>query len=257
MLFSFFSGDFKLTPSSSSNYSLVSTMSSDSSSTNNTGGSTPILNKPFLTPSITRREKAPVEQPKSSTLGRDKSYPRSKSSQIRKKTSFGGFFKSKSKKKDFDELELPRPIRKFSTLPSTALDEFEQASLFIPIHICIGNGLKKWEHPAKLPLTYDLTVDKALSELLTKEGIPKSEHELYGLYEIPNCDSLSETPRVRSRSLAWGDNRAKRLDGGEKLIALHTLSKTSPAVERRFELRKNSSLLDNSNHEVSYSVLHL
>ena len=213
-----------------------------------------MLSKPFLTPNLTRRNNngpTTTGQAKFNTSGRDKSYSRSKSIQIRKKSSFGGFFKNKSKKKDSDDLEPPQQVRKYSTLPPPALDEYVHASLFIPIHICILNDLEKRNHPTKLPLTHDLTVDKALCDLLTMEGIPKDEHELYGLYEIPTCEStFSGTPRVRSRSLAWGDSKVKRLDGGEKLIALHTLSKTSPAVERRFELRRNSSLLSSSNHEV-------
>lgn len=153
----------------------------------------------------------------------------------------------KGKKKEFDdEFDVPNPIRKFSTLPPGPIEEYDQSNLFIPIHICINKATVKRGAISNLPLTHDLTVDKALTRLLLMQGIKQEDHGLYGLYQVPV--SKSETPNTsgtrteRAKMQAWGDDQAKRLDGRERLIALHTLSKSSPAVERRFELKKHSNV---------------
>ena len=252
--YSFFSSDYKSNPNSSSNYSLVSTMSSDSSSTNNTGGSTPMLNaaKPFLTPVTTRKRSlgSQLENKKASTLDQNKSYSKSKGTQLRKNISFGAIMRWKGKKKEFDDFEIPAPIRKFSTMPPGAtIDEYEHPNLFIPIHVCISTGNDERSTTRNLLLTHDLTVDQALGKLLAMEGIAKDEHELYALYEVPRAKLDSSIPK--SKSLAWVHDQDKRLDGAETLIALYTLSKASPEIERRFELKKHSTVTISSSETVS------
>ena len=255
--FSFFSTDYKST--TSSNYSLVSNMSSDSSS--NTGGSTPMLDttKPFLTPNNPRRSSLIpiVNQSKSNSLTRNKSYSKAKGNQLRKNISFGAIMRWKGKKKELDdEFDLPNPIRKFSTLPPGPIEEYDNSNLFIPIHICINKSTENNGKISNLPLTHDLTVDKALTRLLLMQGIDPNDHGLYGLYQVPvskpETPTTSTTRTEKTRTQAWGDDQAKRLDGRERLIALHTLSKSSPAVERRFELKKHSSVETTNKDGVIY-----
>ncbi|KAI6658514.1 Ras-associating and dilute domain-containing protein-like isoform X1 [Oopsacas minuta] len=253
----FLSGAYKSTPTSSSNFSLVSNMSSDSSS--NTGGSTPMLDtsKALLTPNYPRKSSLPSivnDELKTNSLNRNKSYSKSKSAQIRK-NSFGAFIRFKGKKKEIDDdFDVPNPIRKFSTMPPAPIEEYEHPSLFIPIHICINKSAQKKDVVTNLPLTHDLTVDRALSKLLSMEGVNKNDHRLYGLYQVPTSKSDTLSRPERPRSLAWADDQAKRLDGRERLIALHTLSKSSPAIERRFELKKNSSVEPTANQGKTFNL---
>ena len=205
--------------------------------------------KPSLTPNNPRRSSIDpiVNQSKSNSLTRNKSYSKAKGNQLRKNISFGAIMRWKGKKKEFDdEFELPSPIRKFSTLPPGPIDEFDQSNLLIPIHICINKSTERKGAINNLPLTHDLTVDKALTRLLHMQGINQNDHGLYGLYQVPvsnpDTPTNSTTRAEKARTQAWGDEQAKRLDGRERLIALHTLSKSSPAVERRFELKKHSSV---------------
>ena len=209
--------------------------------------------KPFLTPVATRKTslESRLEEQRANTLGRNKSYSKSKGTHLHKNISFGAIMRWKGKKKEFDDFELPAPIRKFSTMPpGTPVDEYDHPNLFIPIHVCVSSGNKQRRTTRNLLLTHDLTVDNAREKLLIIEGIAKEEHELYGLYEVPT--NKLDSSIVRPKSLAWVHDQEKRLDGAEKLIALYTLSRASRDTERRFELKQHSSVSLSTNELVSY-----
>ena len=210
--------------------------------------------KPFLTPVPARKASlgSQLDQERASTLGRNKSYSKSKGNQLRKNISFGAIMRWKGKKKEFDDFEVPPPIRKFSTMPPVAsIDEYEHPDLFISIHVCVRAGSEERRATRNLLLTHDLTVDKVIGKLLIMEGVPTEEHDSYGLYEVPTSKldgSISKCDRPKS--LAWVNDQDKRLDGAERLIALYTLSKANPDVERRFELKKHSSVPVSSTEQV-------